>query len=74
MELGWFYGAVSLIRVSSDVDNARFKTTATHEGDKDALLAAIMDLDNWEFDNGSAYGSFSDGIYSRCRKFSSGTG
>ncbi|MCE7993641.1 MAG: hypothetical protein HEP71_16775 [Roseivirga sp.] len=34
-----------------EVDNARYKTTALHTGDKATVLAAIMDLSNWEYDN-----------------------
>ncbi len=35
----------------TEVDNVRYKTTALHSGDKATVLAAIMDLSNWEFDN-----------------------
>ncbi len=50
---GWFglypYG------VNTEVDNARYKVTALHSGDKETLLAAIMDITNWEFDNSVVY-------------------
>jgi predicted transcriptional regulator len=36
---------------ADEVDNARYKTTAPHSGDKATLLTAIMDLSNWEFNN-----------------------
>ncbi|SFD39187.1 SprB repeat-containing protein, partial [Algibacter pectinivorans] len=34
-----------------EVDNARYKPTANHSGDKATILAAIMTLSNWEFNN-----------------------
>lgn len=37
------------------VDNARYKSSARHSGDKATVLAALMDLDNWEFDNGTSF-------------------
>ena len=39
----------------SEVDNARYKSTALRSGDKATVLAAIMDLNNWEYDNNTAY-------------------
>ncbi|MCD8445811.1 T9SS type A sorting domain-containing protein [Tenacibaculum finnmarkense] len=35
----------------SEVDNARYKSTSLRTGDKATLLAAIMNLTNWEYDN-----------------------
>ena len=35
----------------TEVDNARYKATALRTGDKATVLAAIMDLTNWEYDN-----------------------
>ncbi|WP_438710372.1 beta strand repeat-containing protein [Aquimarina muelleri] len=35
----------------TEVDNARYKATALRSGDKATILAAIMDLTNWEYDN-----------------------
>ncbi|GAB5526542.1 MAG: hypothetical protein Roseis2KO_44140 [Roseivirga sp.] len=40
-----------------EVDNARYKTTALHSGDKATVLAAIMDLSNWEYDNDNVFGA-----------------
>lgn len=40
-----------------EVDNIRYKTTALHTGDKETVLAAIMDLDNWEYDNDDVFGA-----------------
>lgn len=37
--------------VRSEVDNARYKTSALHNGTKADLLAAITDAANWDFDN-----------------------
>ncbi len=39
----------------SEVDNARYKTTALHSGSRADLLAAIMDTANWEFDNSTNF-------------------
>ncbi len=41
--------------VNSEVDNARYKGSALHSGDKSAVLGEIMKLSNWEFDNNNAY-------------------
>lgn len=35
----------------SEVDNARYKSTALRSGDKTTVLASIMNLTNWEYDN-----------------------
>ena len=35
----------------TEVDNARYKATALRTGDKATVLAAIMNLSNWEYDN-----------------------
>jgi hypothetical protein len=35
----------------SEVDNARYKSTALRSGDKATVLAAIMNLSNWEYHN-----------------------
>ncbi|WP_158651386.1 T9SS type A sorting domain-containing protein [Pseudotamlana carrageenivorans] len=42
--------------VQSEVDNARYKPSALHSGDKSAILAAIMNISNWEYDNDIAFG------------------
>ncbi|WP_042503687.1 hypothetical protein [Algibacter lectus] len=34
-----------------EFDNARYMPTSLHTGDKATILASIMDLSNWEFDN-----------------------
>ena len=43
----------------SETDNARYKTSATHTGDKSTILAAIMDLSNWEFHNSTTFSASS---------------
>ncbi|MFA8433533.1 MAG: choice-of-anchor D domain-containing protein [Marinifilaceae bacterium] len=40
---------------ATEIDNARYKTSALHSGDKATLLAAIMNLSNWEFNNDIAF-------------------
>jgi hypothetical protein len=39
-----------------EVDNARYKASATHTGDKATVLAAIMNINNWDFNNDTAFG------------------
>ena len=46
-----FLGLFPVGATQSEVDNARYKTTAPHSGDKATVMAAIMNLNNWEFDN-----------------------
>ncbi|NPD48213.1 S-layer family protein, partial [Lentimicrobium sp. S6] len=41
--------------VNSEVDNAQYKSTSLHSGDKAALLVDLMDINKWEFDNSTLY-------------------
>ena len=46
--------------VQSEVDNIRYKSSVSYpsairSGDKATVLAAIMDLDNWEYDNSTPW-------------------
>ncbi|WP_408038715.1 hypothetical protein, partial [Tenacibaculum amylolyticum] len=40
-------------------ENARYKASAPHTGDKATILAAIMDLNNWEADDDTPYNNAS---------------
>ncbi len=55
-ENGWLglfpFGTPSL----EEYDNCRYKETALHTGTKEAVMAAIMDVSNWEFDNANPWG------------------
>ncbi len=53
---GGFLGLFPVGAAQSEVDNARYKTSALHSGDKATILQAIMDLSNWEFDNTTPFG------------------
>ena len=41
---------------TTESDNCRYKETALHTGTKEAVMAAIMDVNNWEFDNAIPWG------------------
>ncbi|MEC3907115.1 T9SS type A sorting domain-containing protein [Tamlana sp. 2201CG12-4] len=41
--------------VNSEVDNARYKASANHNDSKADLLASLMNINNWDFDNSTAY-------------------
>ncbi len=40
----------------AEYDNCRYKETALHTGTKEAVMAAIMDVSNWEFDDANPWG------------------
>ncbi len=45
--------------LNSEVDNARYKETATFSGDKASILADLMDYTKWDFNNSTLYAASS---------------